>query len=586
MNTDAILTAITVAGVLVVLIRQKTSPALAVMGGTITLMAMGVISSDQALAGFSNPAPITIAALYVVAAAVEKTGALAPVLQRTMGSTGYARRPLLRMGAVTATASAFLNNTPILAMLIPQVTTWAERHRISVSKLLMPLSFAAILGGTTTLIGTSTNLVVAGQAERSGIEPLGFFEFGRLGLPIALVGFAIIVAIGPSVLPGRRSVMDEMEEDAPDYVVQMRVVEGGPIDGQTVKQAQLRDLEGLYLTRVDRSDSSVAPVPPGTVLRGGNRLHFSGRADVVLDLANRRGLESAESEHMSSLDPRVQYYEAVIGARSPLVGSTLAEIGFRGKYQAAVVAIHRAGQLVDAKLGTVPLKVGDTLILVSDPDFRTRWKNRSDFLLIAQMDGSPPVARSGAVLAVAVLACIVILAATGLVPILYGSLVGAAFLVAANILTANEARLSIDMEVIIVIAAAFGLAAAMEISGLAQGIADVLVNTFGPLGDRGVLLGIVLATIVLTELITNNAAALLMFPIGLTVATQTDLNPTGVAIAIAVSASASFLTPIGYQTNTMVYGPGGYHFSDYARLGAALSVVVVIMTVWLVPILW
>ena len=202
------------------------------------------------------------------------------------------------------------------------------------------------------------------------------------------------------------------------------------------------------------------------------------------------------------------------------------------------------------------------------------------------MDGSPPVATARAYLAIGVLAAIVILAATGLVDILVGSLVGAFILVATSVLSPSEARLSIEVEVIVVIAAAFGLAAAMQSSGLADTIANALVNSFDTWGDRGVLLGIILSTIILTEMITNNAAALLMFPIGMTVAAQTDLNPTGVAIAIAVSASASFLTPIGYQTNTMVYGPGGYHFTDYARLGLSITVVVVAMTVWLVPVIW
>ena len=587
MTSDAWLTLLTVAGVLFVLVRGRTSPALPVLGGTIVLLAMGVITTDEALGGFSNPAPMTVAALYVVAAAVEKTGALAPIMQRTIGSRATPRGPLVRLLPATATASAFLNNTPILAMLIPQVSAWADRHRVSVSKLLMPLSFAAILGGTTTLIGTSTNLVVAGQVSAFGMEPLTFFDFGRLGIPIAVIGLILMIVLAPWLLPARRSVRDEMEEESRRYTVEMRVVPGGPIDGLTVAQAELRDLEGLYLIAVDRGDSTIAPVSPRTILRGGNKLRFVGRAGHVLDLQERRGLESAELEHMMSLDdPRVRYYEAVIGARSPLVGTTLAEIGFRAKYQAAVVAIHRAGQLVDAKLGAVPLKVGDTLIFVSDPDFRARWKDRSDFLLIAEMDGSPPVATARAYLAIGVLAAIVILAATGLVDILVGSLVGAFILVATSVLSPSEARLSIDVEVIVVIAAAFGLAAAMQSSGLADTLANALVNSFDTWGDRGVLLGIILSTIILTEMITNNAAALLMFPIGMTVAAQTDLNPTGVAIAIAVSASASFLTPIGYQTNTMVYGPGGYHFTDYARLGLSITVVVVAMTVWLVPVIW
>lgn len=587
MSTDAWITLGVLAVVLAVLIRGRVSPAVVVFGGTIALLALGVIDSGQALSGFSNPAPITVAALYVVAAAVQKTGALTPIVQGLIGKQGWVRRPLLRLMPGTMAASAFLNNTPIMAMLIPQVSAWADRRKVSVSHLLMPLSFAAILGGTITVIGTSTNLVVSGQLDESGFEPIGFFEIGQLGLPIAVAGLVLILLLAARVLPARRSVRAEVVEESRRFTVEMIVDTGGAVDGKTVEEANLRDLPGLFLTSVDRGDTVIAPVRPDTVLRGGNRLRFSGRSGSVRELQAWRGLSSAELEHMVSLDdPRVRYFEAVIGSRSALAGSTLRDIGFRGKYQAAVVGIHRSGQLLDAKLGSVELRVGDTLILVSDPDFADRWRDRAEFLLIAPLDGAPPSTTPNAWLAVGVLAAIVILAATGLVSILVSSLIGALVLVALKVLSASEARRSVDIEVIVVIAAAFGLASAMQTSGLAQIIADGLVGAFNTWGDRGTLLGLVIATVVLTELITNNAAALLMLPIGLTVAANTGLDPRGAAIAIAVAASASFLTPIGYQTNTMVFGPGGYRFGDYVRLGAPLTIVTMALIVTLTPIIW
>ena len=587
MSVDGWITLAVIIGVLVALVRSNVSPALAVFGGTVILLALGVIDTAEAFSGFANPAPITVAALYVVAAGVERTGALTPLLQRFIGEKGWLRRPLARVMVPSAAASAFLNNTPIMAMLIPQVTAWADRRRISVSQLLMPLSFATILGGTLTVIGTSTNLVVAGKMEQSGLEPMGFFEIGRLGLPIAVIGLVLIIGIAPLVLPARRSVKAELEEEVRRFTVEMLVVAGGPVDGKTVEEARLRDLQGVFLTSVDRGDTVIAPVRPDTVLRGGNRLRFVGQAGKVIDLQDRRGLRSAELNHVAELkDPRVGYFEAVVGSRSPLVGETLRDIGFRSRYQAAVVGIHRSGQLLDAKLGSVPIRVGDTLILVSDPGFQDRWRDRADFLLVAPMDGSPPSVTSRAWIPVVVLLAIVILSATGLVPIVVGSLIGAMVVVAAGVLSATDARRAVDIEVIVVIAAAFGLAAAMQTSGLALSVANTLTGAFDTWGDRGVLLGVVLATIALTEMVTNNAAALLMLPIGLTIAAQTSLDPRGIAIAIAVSASASFLTPIGYQTNTMVYGPGGYRFGDYSRLGLPLTITTVVLVVTLTPLLW
>ena len=589
MSWEAWYTLAVLVGVLAFLIRGNVSAALVVFGGNIALLAAGVTDTKQALAGFGNPAPLTVAALYVVAAGVQKTGVLTPILHGALGTTAGVRRPLLRLSVPAAGASAFLNNTPIVAMLIPEVQSWAAKYKVSVSKLLMPLSFAVVLGGLISVIGTSTNLVVSGLMEEAGLGAMGFFEIGKVGLPIAVVGIALMVSISAWVLPARKSVAQELAEAARDYYLELVVVPGGPVDGATVDGAGLRDLQGVFLTSVDRGDTVIAPVRPETVLRGGNRLRFAGQAGKVLDLQGRRGLESAETEHIEALsDPAVRYYEAVIGSKSPLVGRTLKQAGFRAEYQAAVVAIHRDGGLIDAKLGQVPLRVGDTLILLADPDFKHRWSDRDDFLLIAAMDGAPtmPVSTAKAWIALAILVGIVSLATLNVVDILVGALVGAVLMVVFGVLTATEARRSIDLEVIVIIAAAFGLAAAMENTGLAADAAAGIVSVFGGWGDMGALLGIVLATVVLTEMITNNAAALLMFPIGLALAEGTGLNPVGVAIAIAVSASASFLTPIGYQTNTMVYGPGGYRFSDYWRLGLPLTVFMVATTVILVPIIW
>jgi di/tricarboxylate transporter len=591
MSWEAWYTLAVLAGVLGFLMRGRVSAAVAVFGGNIALLAVGVIDTEQSLEGFSNPAPLTVAALYVVAAGVQKTGALTPLLHGALGkgADGRLRKPILRLSVPAAGASAFLNNTPIVAMAIPEIQSWAEKRRVSVSKLLMPISFAVILGGLLSVIGTSTNLVVSGLMENAGLGAMGFFEIGKIGLPVAIVGISLMVIVSAWVLPARKSVAQELAEQARQFYVELVVQSDGPMDGRTVEQAGLRDLQGVFLTSVDRGDTVIAPVRPETVLRGGNRLRFAGQASKVLDLQGRRGLESAENEHVEALDdPSVRYFETVIGSRSPLVGRTLKESGFRSAYQAAVVAIHRDGGLIEGKLGQVRLRVGDTLILVSDPGFKARWGDREDFLLVAAMNDAPskPVSTAKAWVAIAILVGIIGLATLEVVPILIGAMVGAMLMVVFGVLTATEARRSIDIEVIVIIAAAFGLAAAMENTGLAESAASGIVSAFGGWGDTGALLGIVLATVVLTEMITNNAAALLMFPIGLSLAAGTDLNPVGVAIAIAVSASASFLTPIGYQTNTMVYGPGGYRFSDYWRLGLPLTMVVIITTVMLVPIIW
>lgn len=576
MPVAAWLTLATVIGVLAVLTTDRFSPSLTLLVGVIFLMVAGVVTPAQAFSGFSNPAPITVAALFILAAAAEKTGVLQPVITWVLGRSKGRRRSLARVVAPAMGASAFLNNTPIVAMLSPQVGQWTERQGLSPSRFLMPLSFASILGGMITLVGTSTNLVVSGLLEASGRAPLGMFELTPIGLPVALVGLVMIVVLAPILLPDRRGPIQQDVAELREFVVNMDVVPGGPLDGRTVEDAGLRALTGLFLVEVRRDDDVITPVGRRTTLHGGDRLMLVGRADDVVELQKIRGLASAERDQLDFFDdPDHTFFEVVLGESSPLVGRTLKGAGFRGRYQAAVVAIHRSGHRVADKLGRVPLKVGDTLILLADSRFALRWKDRHDFLLVSRLGGAAPAMTKKAPLVALVAVAIIAAAATGVTSILNASLVGVVALMALRVLTPTEARGAIDFEVIIVIAAAFGLAAAIQASGLADSIAGLLIGGLGGLGPTVALLGILLATVVLTEVITNNAAAALLFPIALATAEGVGADPRMFAIALAIVASASFLTPIGYQTNTMVYGAGGYRFTDYARLGAPLTATVV-----------
>ncbi len=576
MSPEATLTIVVLLLALVALARELLPPPATMLGASVLLMVFGVVTPAEAFSGFSNPAPITVAALYVLARAVEKTGALQPLVAAMLGRGGRPRGALLRLVLPTAAASAFVNNTPIVAMLVPQVSQWAERRGQSPSRYLMPLSFAAILGGAVTAIGTSTNLVVSGLLEASGEAPLGMFEISGVGVPFALAGIAGLVLFAPVLIPDRRPAHREIEEDFREFVVNMLVEPGGPMDGRAVEDAGLRHLQGVFLVEVERDGDLIAPVTPTTVLHGGDRLTFVGKADLVVDLQAMRGLSLAERAHTGGLDTaRHTFFEAVVGEVSPLVGRTLKEASFRGRYQAAVVAIHRAGHRVKAKLGDVRLRVGDTLMILADPGFRDRYRDRNDFLLVSMLGGAPPVTTGRAWIVFAVAVGIVGGAALGLLPILHLSLLGAFALVGTGVLTPSEARRSVDVNVIVVIAAAFGLGAAMSRSGLATMLAGGLVETFGGLGPTGVLLGLVVATVVLTSMITNNAAAVLMFPIAVSAALNLGLEARPFAVAIAVAASASFLTPIAYQTNLMVYGPGGYRFGDYVRMGGLVTLLVI-----------
>jgi di/tricarboxylate transporter len=589
MEPAAWLTLAVAVATVALLASERVRPALAMVGAVTFLLVAGVVDAQQALAGFSNPAPITVAALYVLAAAARKTQLLAIVTARVLSRDREAR-PSLELARIltpTAGASAILNNTPIVAMTAPAVASWAHATGRSASRYLMPISFAAILGGVVTLIGTSTNLVVSGLLQQAGHEPLGLFEITWVGLPLALAGLVVLALLAPRLLPERQAPGEAAAADAREFTVEMDVT-GGRLAGGTVAEAGLRNLEGVFLVEIERDGETIAPVGPDERLLEGDRLIFAGNVDRVLDLQQMPGLVSAEERHFSVAGTSAarRTYEIVVSNDSRLVGSTLKEAEFRSRYGAVVLAIHRAGHRVQRKLGEVPLSSGDVLVVVAGPDFRARALDSRDFLVVAPLGWEATKAPEKTALVGLVVVGLLVAAGTGLLDILPAALLAALALVAFGALSAGEARDAIDLNVIVLIAASFGLGAAMAESGLAGTAADLLMGPFGDLGYVGLVLAVLLGTTLLTEIITNNAAAVLMFPIALSAAEQAAVDPRGLAIAVAIGASASFLTPIGYQTNTIVYGIGGYRFWDFARAGFPLTLVMLAVALLVIPAVW
>jgi di/tricarboxylate transporter len=592
MGWEAWLTLAVVVGVVGLLVTERVPPPVAILGGVIVLLVARVVTPAEAFSGFSNPAPITVAALYVLAAGVEKTGALERLTARILGTGADGgmsdRRVLARLLVPVAGASAFLNNTPIVAMMAPNVVAWARRVGRSPSPFLIPISFATILGGALTLIGTSTNLVVSGLLEGAGEGPLRLFELTPVTLPLAVVGLAMLILLAPTLLPARRAPSETMREGTRRFTLEMVVEPGGPLDGRTVAEAGLRNLQGSYLVELDRAERAIAPVGPDETLEGGDRLTFAGNVGRMVDLQRLPGLRSAEEVHFpSAIGGRGRrFFEAVIADGSPLANSTLKEVGFRARYGGAVVAIHRADERLPGKLGEIPLRPGDVLLILASDGFHARWREERDFLVVAPLDGETPPRREKAPIVGVLALALFVTVGFGVLDILEAALLVAIGLVALRVLTPFEARQAIDLNVLVVIAASFGIGAAIESSGLADRIAEQVVGSLDAFGDVGLLLGILLATVLLTELITNNAAAVLMFPIAMATAAQAGIEPHALAVAIAIGASASFLTPIGYQTNTIVYGMGGYRFGDFVRVGFPLTILAIVVTMALVPVYW
>lgn len=550
------------------------------------LLLLGVLDPPQALSGFANPGVVTIAALYIVAAGLRQTGALGLVVDRLFGRPSSRAEGQLRVMLPVTAMSAFLNNTPVVATFLPAVIDWARKHGFSASHFMIPLSYAAILGGTCTLIGTSTNLVVAGLLVEHGKSSFGFFDLAWIGVPCALLGIAYVLVATRWLLPERVPALERLN-DPREYTVEMVVAPGSPIDGATVQAAGLRHLPGLYLIEIERDGELRAAIGPDELLRGGDRLVFAGITESVVDLQKIKGLSPATGQvfKLESARSSRTLIEAVLAATSPAVGKTVKASGFRNHYRAVVIAVARDGQRIRRKIGDIELRPGDTLLLEADPDFVPRYRHSRDFLLLKPLGTGVLPRHERAGVAWIVLAGVILAAGTGLLDVLTASLVGAAAMLLTRCLSAPQARRSIELEVLVVIACSFGVGRALAVTGAAEVIATKLLAFAG--SDPFVALASVyLITVLFTEVITNNAAAVLVFPLAYATAQQLGLDFMPFAVAITFAASASFATPIGYQTNLMVYGPGGYKFTDFLRFGLPLNLLLAVTALTIIPRVW
>lgn len=580
-------------------LRRGAPTDLLFLGGLMIVTLTGVISPQQAFAGFSNQALLTIAALLVVAAGLRSTGVLDWVGNKLLGGAHNERDALWRLAPALVVSSAFTLNTALVAMMMPVVIDWCRRRGISPSRLLMPVSYLTILGGVCTLIGTSTTLIVNGMLRDRNIETMELFELGYVGLPCAVVGSLFFVFVGPRLLPRRADIIERLDETRREYLVEMLVQPDCPLVGQTVQQAGLRQLPGLFLIEIDRDGDLITPVTPDDVLFARDRLVFTGLVGTIVDLEKIPGLIPAADityEFHPTTRHKRHLTEVVLSRTCPLIGTTVKAANFRRQYNAAVVAVHRNGERVTNKIGDIRLQPGDTLLLQTRNEFVDRYRNSRDFFLVSSVEGSEPrlhhkmtTAAGLAVLLIGWLIATSFLPKEngwgGLASTAVASMTIAIGMMLTRCLRIAEARNSLELQTLVTIAAALGLGAALEESGAALACAKFLV---GLVGEQPYVLLIVLylMTIMFTEMITNNAVAAMLIPIAIGVATAGGYDSRPFIIAITLAASLSFVTPIGYQTNLMVMGPGGYRPTDYLRAGLPLAVVVTVTALILIPQIW
>lgn len=578
------------------LVRNIARPDMIMLGVLTVIMTLGLVpgshfpSPEDLVTGFGNSALITVGVLYVVVTGLVQTGAMNLIATPLLGIPKSTLVAQLRLMVPVAFLSAFLNNTPIVAMFMPVVTDLCKKTGISPSKLFIPLSFATILGGTCTLIGTSTNLVVNGMLAKypGANEPFQLFDLMWVGLPCAVVGITYLAIASRWLLPDRGSAIGKLS-DPREYTIEMLVEDASPIIGKTIEQAGLRHLPGMYLVEIERHHEIIAAVSSDQRLQTGDRLVFVGVVESVVDLQKIRGLRPA-TEQVFKLDaPRSQrcLVEAVVSDSCPLVGMTIRDGRFRSTYNAAVIAAARNGERIRKKIGDIVLRPGDTLLLETLPSFVDQQRNSRDFFLVGRIEGSTPPHHEKAWIAMAILVVMVIVAGFEWLSMLHAGILAAAAMIVTRCCTAGNARRSIDWEVLLVIGAALGIGVTMQTTGVDMLIASRFIGLAGD-SPWAVLLCVYFATMLLTEIMSNNAAAALMFPIAMAAAKglgpDVDYHPY--VIAIMIAASCGFATPIGYQTNLMVYGPGGYKFSDYIRIGVPLNLLVMGVAMVVIPIAW
>jgi len=564
----------------------RIAPHIVMMAVLVVLSATGIVGPEQALAGFSNPGLITVVALFVVAAGIHHSGGVDLLVHYLLGNPRTVRRAQARIALPVTLLSGFMNNTPVVATMIPAVHVWSRKIGISSSKLMIPLSYAAILGGSLTMIGTSTNLVVNGQYQQlTGSDGFSIFAITAVGLPVALIGVTAMLLFLPRWLPDRKD--QQKFGSVKEFTLEVAVAQDGPLVGKSVGEAGLRELDRLYLVEIERNGSVVTAVPSEERLRGGDRLVFAGDTQAISDLLRINGIVPSVHDDEPALSKdraERRLVEAVLSPQSDVLGQTIRDARFRDRYGAVVLAVARGGERVPGNLGNIRLRTGDVLLLEARPAFVSRQRYNKDFLLINDLDTEAP-RHDRAWLSWGILLVLVGLAAFGVMSMLNAALVGAALVILTGCCSVGQAQKAVDVPVALTIAASFALGGALEQTGAAAYLAEGVVSFSG--GNVLLALALVyLVVSVLTEMLTNNATAILMVPVVLSLTTAMGIDAEPFMIAIMMAASASFATPLGYQTNMMVLGPGGYRFADFVRVGLPMNMLTGVASIGVIALVY
>lgn len=577
MDIQQVFVVVVIVLLVISLYKEWINPALSFFGAVVCLLIPGILTPEEALKGLANQQIAVIFLLMLITSGLRSLfgGAF---FQRLFKDTLSPKQFLLRMMVSVSSVSAFLNNTPIVAFMIPYVREWAERNNHPSSKFLIPLSFATITGGMITVIGTSTNLILLGLISEYHQPVLVFTDFIYLGIIVTLITWVYFYFVGYRLLPAHATKIENLKSHIKEYIVETEIFAGSPLIGKSIKDAGLRNLKDLFLVEIIRGDQIISPVSPEEVLAENDFLFFSGNTQSIFNLIKTdNGLKIPKEDRLESRG-QFNFTEAVIPANSDLIGVRIKDSDFRKQYDASIVALHRNGKRVSGKVGEMILAGGDFLLLLAGEHAERYFDERNLFMIskpIRVEKGKPWWLKGLGLLIFAVL----ILGITNVIPLFSACLTIMLTLVVARVLNITEIKRQLDLNLLLVLVCSLALGVALVKSGAANSMASGLLYYTNGMGIIPIIGMLFLVTTLLTALITNAAAVSIMFPIAMSLSQLTGVESTPFFIAIAFAASGDFITPIGYQTNLMVYGPGGYSFKDFFKVGLPLAVVYMITCV-------